>query len=129
MYDCCRPHYNVNLKAIEVGGSFLTLPTDLFETGEKKGTIIDSGTTLAYLPETAYKLLMSSVWNLLPQIVDCFKLILISLSHFLMSSQIFSYQPDLNFHTVQDFLCFRFYKKYVFIIWFLCHKFIVSFSF
>lgn len=61
MYDCCRPHYNVNLKAIEVGGSFLTLPTDLFETGEKKGTIIDSGTTLAYLPETAYKLLMSSV--------------------------------------------------------------------
>ncbi|KAM0935782.1 putative nepenthesin [Dioscorea sansibarensis] len=77
-----QPHYNVNLKAIEVGGSFLTLPTDLFETGEKKGTIIDSGTTLAYLPETAYKLLMPAI---------------------------FSYQPDLSFHTVQDFLCFRFF--------------------
>ncbi|KAJ0988977.1 hypothetical protein J5N97_007333 [Dioscorea zingiberensis] len=77
-----QPHYNVNLKSIEVGGAFLALPTDLFETGDKKGTIIDSGTTLAYLPETAYKLLMAAI---------------------------FSYQPDLSFHTVQDFLCFRFF--------------------
>jgi len=54
-----RQHYNVNLKGIEVGGSLLQLPTDLFETGDKKGTIIDSGTTLTYLPEAAYK----SVWE------------------------------------------------------------------
>ncbi|XP_073117878.1 aspartic proteinase 36 isoform X1 [Elaeis guineensis] len=73
------PHYNVNLKAIEVGGAFLQLPTDLFETGDKKGTIIDSGTTLAYLPEAAYKQLMNAI---------------------------FSYKSNLNFRTIQDFLCF-----------------------
>lgn len=54
-----RQHYNVNLKGIMVGGSLLQLPTDIFETGDKKGTIIDSGTTLTYLPETAYK----AVWD------------------------------------------------------------------
>lgn len=42
-----------------VGGSLLQLPTDIFETGDKKGTIIDSGTTLTYLPEAAYK----AVWD------------------------------------------------------------------
>ena len=51
----------MNLKAIEVGGAFLQLPTDLFDTGDKKGTIIDSGTTLSYLPEVAYKALMNAV--------------------------------------------------------------------
>ncbi|EHA8587166.1 putative Aspartic proteinase-like protein 2 [Cocos nucifera] len=76
-----RPHYNVNLKAIEVGGAFLQLPTDLFENGDKKGTIIDSGTTLSYLPEAAYKPLMNAI---------------------------FSYQPNLSFHAIQDFLCFQY---------------------
>ncbi|THU51228.1 hypothetical protein C4D60_Mb06t28780 [Musa balbisiana] len=76
-----QPHYNVNLKAIEVGGAFLQLPTDLFDTGDKKGTIIDSGTTLSYLPEVAYKALMSAV---------------------------LSNRPDLSFFTNQDFLCFRY---------------------
>lgn len=51
----------MNLKAIEVGGAFLQLPTDLFDTGDKKGTIIDSGTTLSYLPEVAYNALMNAV--------------------------------------------------------------------
>ncbi|XP_038972625.1 aspartic proteinase 39-like isoform X2 [Phoenix dactylifera] len=54
------PHYNVNLRAIEVAGAFLRLPTDLFENGDKKGTIIDSGTTLSYLPEAAYKPLLNA---------------------------------------------------------------------
>ncbi|KAG0456538.1 hypothetical protein HPP92_024326 [Vanilla planifolia] len=75
------PHYNVNLKSIEVGGSFLKLPSVVFETGDKKGTIVDSGTTLAYLPEVAFKPLMNAI---------------------------FSYQPGLTFHTVQGFLCFEF---------------------
>ncbi|XP_038972624.1 aspartic proteinase 39-like isoform X1 [Phoenix dactylifera] len=75
------PHYNVNLRAIEVAGAFLRLPTDLFENGDKKGTIIDSGTTLSYLPEAAYKPLLNAI---------------------------FSYQPNLSFRTIQDFLCFRY---------------------
>uniref|UniRef100_A0A0E0GZ88 Peptidase A1 domain-containing protein n=1 Tax=Oryza nivara TaxID=4536 RepID=A0A0E0GZ88_ORYNI len=52
------PHYNVNLKSIDVGGTALKLPSHMFDTGEKKGTIIDSGTTLTYLPEIVYKEIM-----------------------------------------------------------------------
>lgn len=44
-----------------VGGNELNLPTDLFDTSGKTGTIIDSGTTLAYLPQAAIKLLMAEV--------------------------------------------------------------------
>ncbi|KAK1257888.1 Aspartic proteinase-like protein 2 [Acorus gramineus] len=76
-----QAHYNVNLKAIEVGGSFLQLPSDVFDTGDRKGTIIDSGTTLAYLPDTAYTTLMN---------------------------KIMSYKPNLNLQTIQDFECFEY---------------------
>lgn len=68
--DCChnytsinhlRAHYNVVMKAIEVGGDVLELPTDIFDAGDGKGTIIDSGTTLAYLPELVYESVMNKV--------------------------------------------------------------------
>lgn len=59
-----RQHYNVNLEGIEVGGSLLQLPTNLFKTGDKKGTIVDSGTTLTYLPEEAYKAIWEKVLGL-----------------------------------------------------------------
>ncbi|KAF3323733.1 aspartic proteinase-like protein 2 [Carex littledalei] len=76
-----QQHYNVNLKGIMVGGSLLQLPTDIFETGDKKGTIIDSGTTLTYLPEAAYK----AVWD-----------------------KVFHSHSDLSFQTVQEFSCFQY---------------------
>ncbi|KAM0043565.1 putative nepenthesin [Helianthus debilis subsp. tardiflorus] len=74
-------HYNVELKQIEVGGKFLDLPTDTFDVGGKQGTIIDSGTTLAYLPDLAYKLVLEKIRaaqpNIQPHIIDqqftCFK--------------------------------------------------------
>ncbi|WVZ75419.1 hypothetical protein U9M48_023470 [Paspalum notatum var. saurae] len=75
------PHYNVNLEGISVGGATLQLPTSTFDTGDNQGTIIDSGTTLAYLPEAVYKTLLSAVFN--------------------------KYQ-DMAFHNYQDFLCFQF---------------------
>ncbi|KAK8462160.1 hypothetical protein SEVIR_1G160600v4 [Setaria viridis] len=75
------PHYNVNLKGIAVGGATLQLPTNTFDSGRNKGTIIDSGTTLAYLPEAVYKTLMSAVFD--------------------------KYQ-DMTIRTYQDFLCFKF---------------------
>ncbi|CAL5438522.1 unnamed protein product [Camellia sinensis] len=56
-----QPHYNVNMTAVEVGRDFLNLPTDVFEIGDKKGTIIDSGTTLAYLPELIYEPLVTKI--------------------------------------------------------------------
>ena len=45
----------MNLESIDVGGTTLQLPAHVFETGEKKGTIIDSGTTLTYLPELVFQ--------------------------------------------------------------------------
>lgn len=59
----------------------LQLPASTSDTSNTKGTIIDSGTTLAYLPEAVHKDLMAAVFNK---------------------------YPDLNFHTNQDFLCFKF---------------------
>lgn len=53
------------MKAIEVGGDVLELPTDTFDTGARRGTIIDSGTTLAYIPEAVYEPLLTKV-NVLP---------------------------------------------------------------
>lgn len=61
----CRPHYNVNLEAIDVGGAKLQLPTNIFDVEESRGTIIDSGTTLAYLPEVVYNAMMSKVWKVM----------------------------------------------------------------
>ncbi|KAF3452475.1 hypothetical protein FNV43_RR02908 [Rhamnella rubrinervis] len=77
-----QAHYNVVMKAIEVGGDVLELPTDTFDTGSRRGTIIDSGTTLAYIPETVYATLMSKVM---------------------------AKQSGLKMHTVDDeFSCFKF---------------------
>ncbi|XVE62161.1 hypothetical protein DITRI_Ditri06bG0096200 [Diplodiscus trichospermus] len=77
-----QPHYNVVLKAIEVGEAPLQLPTDIFGNADQKGTIVDSGTTLAYLPSSIYEPLMTKV---------------------------LSPQPALKLHTVEDqFTCFQF---------------------
>ncbi|XP_050208297.1 aspartic proteinase 36-like [Mercurialis annua] len=77
-----QPHYNVVMKEIEVGGNVLELPTDTFDTGDRRGTIIDSGTTLAYLPDVVYESMMS---------------------------KIIAQQPGLKMHTVEEqFTCFQF---------------------
>ncbi|KAL2482242.1 Eukaryotic aspartyl protease family protein [Forsythia ovata] len=54
-------HYNVIMKAVEVGGQFLDLPTYLFDTRSRGRTIIDSGTTLAYLPAKVYEPLIEKM--------------------------------------------------------------------
>ncbi|NP_001149953.1 Aspartic proteinase-like protein 2 precursor [Zea mays] len=74
-------HYNVNLQGISVGGATLQLPTSTFDSGDSKGTIIDSGTTLAYLPREVYRTLLAAVFD--------------------------KYQ-DLPLHNYQDFVCFQF---------------------
>ncbi|GLT51854.1 hypothetical protein SLA2020_252320 [Shorea laevis] len=63
-----QQHYNVVMKEVDVGGEALDLPTDVFETGDRKGTIIDSGTTLAYLPEAIYDPLMKRILGERPEI-------------------------------------------------------------
>ncbi|KAJ9703299.1 hypothetical protein PVL29_004908 [Vitis rotundifolia] len=75
-----QAHYNVVMKEIEVGGDPLDVPSDVFDSGDQKGTIIDSGTTLAYFPQQVYAPLID---------------------------KILSQQPDLKLHTVEQvFTCF-----------------------
>ncbi|KAM7473729.1 hypothetical protein LguiB_020972 [Lonicera macranthoides] len=42
------------MMAVAVGHDFLNISANVFGIGDKKGTIIDSGTTLAYLPQVIY---------------------------------------------------------------------------
>lgn len=56
------------MKAVEVGGDVLQLPTDVFDAGDQKGTIIDSGTTLAYVPEEVYDPMLKKVHNIVNSI-------------------------------------------------------------
>lgn len=58
-----RLHYKVNLKSIEVNGQILNVDSSIGATGENQGTIIDSGTTLAYIPDPAYTLLLQKILN------------------------------------------------------------------
>ncbi|KAE9617751.1 putative nepenthesin [Lupinus albus] len=54
-------HYNVVLKDVEVDGDLLELPLDIFDSGNGRGTIIDSGTTLAYLPPMIHSQIVAKV--------------------------------------------------------------------
>ncbi|XVE82874.1 hypothetical protein DITRI_Ditri16bG0040700 [Diplodiscus trichospermus] len=47
------PYYNIDLKEIHVAGKRLPLNPSVFDG--KYGTVLDSGTTYAYLPEAAFK--------------------------------------------------------------------------
>lgn len=48
------------MTAIQVGHDFLNLTIDVY-TADKRGAIIDSGTTLAYLPQVIYESLVKKV--------------------------------------------------------------------
>ncbi|KAF3493206.1 hypothetical protein DY000_02058184 [Brassica cretica] len=80
-----QPHYNVNMTAVQVGQEFLDIPADLFQPGDRKGAIIDSGTTLAYLPEIIYEPLVKKIT---------------------------SQEPSLKVHIVdKDYKCFQYSGK------------------
>ncbi|KAK4273630.1 hypothetical protein QN277_021997 [Acacia crassicarpa] len=56
-----QAHYNVVLKDIEVNKEFLQLSSGILDSGDDMASVIDSGTTLAYLPETVYEQLMDKI--------------------------------------------------------------------
>ncbi|GER36834.1 eukaryotic aspartyl protease family protein, partial [Striga asiatica] len=58
-----QPHYNLYLQNIAVNGQLLPIDQAVFTTSGNQGTIIDSGTTLAYLVEGAYDPLVSAITN------------------------------------------------------------------
>ncbi|RDY07829.1 Aspartic proteinase-like protein 2, partial [Mucuna pruriens] len=80
-------HYNVVLKDMEVGGEALQLPMDIFDSTNGRGTIIDSGTTLAYLPASIYDQVLEKV---------------------------LAQQSDMKLYLVEDqFTCFHYAEKNV----------------
>ncbi|KAL9362132.1 hypothetical protein Peur_044917 [Populus x canadensis] len=56
-----QPHYNLNLQSIAVNGQLLPIDPAAFATSNSQGTIVDSGTTLAYLVAEAYDPFVSAV--------------------------------------------------------------------
>ncbi|GLT80814.1 hypothetical protein SLA2020_522320 [Shorea laevis] len=56
-----QSHYNINLESISVNGKKLAIDRSVFATSNNSGTIVDSGTTLALLAETAYDVFIDSI--------------------------------------------------------------------
>ncbi|KAK4760575.1 hypothetical protein SAY87_005468 [Trapa incisa] len=56
-----QPHYNLNLQSISVNGQALPIDPAVFATTSRQGTIVDSGTTLAYLTDEAYNPFISAI--------------------------------------------------------------------
>ncbi|KAI4330257.1 hypothetical protein MLD38_028557 [Melastoma candidum] len=55
------PYYNIDLKEIHVAGKKLPLNPSVFDG--KHGTVLDSGTTYAYLPEAAFAAFKDSIMS------------------------------------------------------------------
>ncbi|CAK9140444.1 unnamed protein product [Ilex paraguariensis] len=64
-----QPHYNLYLQSIAVNGQLVPIDPAVFATSSNRGTIIDSGTTLAYLVEEAYDPFVSAVTSTVSQSV------------------------------------------------------------
>lgn len=59
--DYLRSHYRVNLESLEVGGQLVNLSTNSPEMRSRRRTIIDSGSSLAYLPSEVYQQVLENV--------------------------------------------------------------------
>ncbi|XP_057544580.1 aspartic proteinase 36-like [Amaranthus tricolor] len=55
------PYYNIELKELHVGGKKLPIDSKVFDG--KHGTVLDSGTTYAYLPEAAFVAFNHAIGN------------------------------------------------------------------
>ncbi|KAE8098425.1 hypothetical protein FH972_016491 [Carpinus fangiana] len=64
-----QPHYNLYLQSIAVNGQLLPIDPAAFATSNNRGTIVDSGTTLAYLVDEAYDPFVSSITAIVQQSV------------------------------------------------------------
>uniref|UniRef100_J3LWT7 Peptidase A1 domain-containing protein n=2 Tax=Oryza brachyantha TaxID=4533 RepID=J3LWT7_ORYBR len=55
-------YHLVNLTSIDVDNTALQIPANIFGTTDSKGTMVDSGTALAYLPGIVYSELMLAIF-------------------------------------------------------------------
>ncbi|XP_071709450.1 aspartic proteinase 36-like [Rutidosis leptorrhynchoides] len=66
-----QPHYNINLQSISVNGQTLAIDPSTFAISDNQGgTIIDSGTTLAYLAQDAYTPFVDAITQSVSQSVQ-----------------------------------------------------------
>ncbi|KAG9456828.1 hypothetical protein H6P81_001336 [Aristolochia fimbriata] len=65
-------HYNLNLQSIAVNGQVLPIDPSAFATTTTRGTIIDSGTTLAYLIEEAFDPFVTALLSSISPSVQAF---------------------------------------------------------
>ncbi|KAF7145315.1 hypothetical protein RHSIM_Rhsim04G0108700 [Rhododendron simsii] len=66
-----RPHCNLNLKSISINGQTLGIYSSIFAISSNKRTIVDSGTTLAYIAEEAFNPFVSGVNHDREQWIKC----------------------------------------------------------
>ncbi|XP_076907147.1 aspartic proteinase 36-like [Bidens hawaiensis] len=68
-----QQHYNLNLQSISVKDKKLSIDPSVFESSNnRKGTVIDSGTTLGYLAEEAYNAFVNEITKSVPKSVQPF---------------------------------------------------------
>ncbi|KAI7729705.1 hypothetical protein M8C21_012383 [Ambrosia artemisiifolia] len=68
-----KQHYHLDLQSISVNDKTLSIDPSVFETSHnRKGTVLDSGTTLAYLAEEAYAPFVTAITKSVPQSVQPF---------------------------------------------------------
>ncbi|KAL2509146.1 Eukaryotic aspartyl protease family protein [Forsythia ovata] len=67
-----QPHYNLYLQSIAVNGQLLPIDSAVFATSGNQGTVVDSGTTLAYLVEEAYDPFVAAITAAVSQSVRPF---------------------------------------------------------
>jgi hypothetical protein len=58
-----RTHYTVNVVGLAVSGTWLALPTRGWQEGLNNRSIVDSCTTIMYIPQFLYQVLMEAVVN------------------------------------------------------------------
>ncbi|KDP43931.1 hypothetical protein JCGZ_05398 [Jatropha curcas] len=82
-----QSHYNIHLQSIAVAGETLPINPSVFVTTSTQGTIIDSGTTLAYLAEAAYDPFIYAVTTAVAKYVRTF---------LMLENQCYSISPSID---------------------------------
>ncbi|CAA2973662.1 aspartic ase 2 [Olea europaea subsp. europaea] len=67
-----QPHYNLYMQSIAVNGQLLPIDSAVFATSSNQGTVVDSGTTLAYLAEEAFDPFVAAITAAVSQSVRPF---------------------------------------------------------
>uniref|UniRef100_A0ACD6A7M9 Uncharacterized protein n=1 Tax=Avena sativa TaxID=4498 RepID=A0ACD6A7M9_AVESA len=67
-----QPRYNLNMKSIYVKGKKISIDSSLFTTSNMQGTMVDSGTSLAYLADGIYDPVISVIDYAVPQTIRSF---------------------------------------------------------